>query len=157
MAAAVDGLAKGPEVRGEIRRKIEHRLVTARLDLFRGSVPRVNRLARRRLGPGKLQLDEICLVGFGEQSIGEVSAVEQRRHVAKRRGADNQHPRRPLLHELCDLKHAHPQERIEQNRQHGDHEQRPPVAQLVAYLAGKDQLDVRESHEAAAKPWADAS
>ena len=43
---------------------------------------------------------------------------------------------------LRDLEEAHPQQRIEQQRQHEDHEQRPPIAQLVADLAEQDQPDV---------------
>ena len=41
-----------------------------------------------------------------------------------------------------DLQQAHPQQRIEQDRQHRDHEQRPPIAQLIADFAGENQFDV---------------
>src|SRR4051812_28428558 len=60
---------------------------------------------------------------------------------------DHQHLGLTLSHELRKLKHAHPQQRIEQQRQHGDHEQRTPIAQLVANLASVNQSYVAPIHQ----------
>ncbi len=72
--------------------------------------------------------------------------VDQAGLVGQFFGADDEHLRRMLADELHDLEHARAEQRIEQERQHGDHEQRPTVAQLVAHLALEDQLDVGPVH-----------
>ena len=64
---------------------------------------------------------------------------------------DHQDSRRLFLHELGDLEHAHPQQRIEQNRKDRDHEQRAPVAQLIANFLHEYPLDVGKAHGAGVK------
>ena len=55
--------------------------------------------------------------------------------------------------ELRHLEHAHAQQRVEQQRQHGDHEQRAPIEELIAYLAAEDESDVGPVHGASHKPY----
>ena len=94
----------------------------------------------------KCSSSSVALLRIGEQPRGELLVLEQRRQVGQLLGPHHQHPRRLLLHELRDLEQAHPQQRIEQDRQHHDHEQRPPIAQLIADLAGENQFDVGQVH-----------
>ena len=68
--------------------------------------------------------------------------VHQRRQTRHVGPADDQNPAGVLVHELRDLDEAHPQQRIKQDRQHRDHEQRAPIAQLIAHFAKQNQLDV---------------
>ena len=107
-----------------------------------GSAARSPRAARRA---ANVTSSSRAFSGSLNSAAAKLVVLEQRRQVAEVPAADDQHLRRLLLHELRDLQEAHAQQRIEQDRQHEDHEQRAPVAQLVADLAGEDQFDVADS------------
>src|SRR3954471_4340446 len=61
-------------------------------------------------------------------------------------GSDHNDLRFTLSEKLRQLENAHAQERIQEQWQHRDHEQRPPIAKLIANLAGVDQTYVAPRH-----------
>src|SRR6185312_8420142 len=68
------------------------------------------------------------------------------RRLGQPLGPDHLHPRGVFADELQNLEHAHAQQGIKQQRQHGDHEQRAAIAELIAHFAVQHQLDVGPSH-----------
>ena len=120
---------------------------------FRPEIGR-RRAGRRLLLGGKMQFEQACPAGIAEQPHGELPVLKQGGLRGQAAGPHHQHSRGLLLHELRNLQHADAQERIEQDRHDGDHEERPPIAHLVANFPPQNQLDVAESHRAAAKPQA---
>ena len=80
--------------------------------------------------------------------------VAQEGRLGRQVGRAQHHDRPRLLAEQeRNLHHADRQAGIEQQRQDDDHEQRPPVANLVANLAVKDQADVSSSSWGGRQPF----
>ncbi len=88
--------------------------------------------------------DRVIPVGkqFGRESI----VFYQRRQFRIVGRADDAHSNRVLAHEWQNLEETHAQQRIQQQRQDGDHEQRAPIAQLIANLTSQDEFDLRPVH-----------
>src|SRR3954465_1506568 len=61
-------------------------------------------------------------------------------------GSPPGHPRFTLSEKLRQLENAHTQEWVQEQRQYRDHEQRPPIAKLIANLAGVDQTYIAPTH-----------
>ncbi len=157
LGLAADGLAEGVEPAGEVGREIQRRFVLARLHLAIGLGPRVGPRFVRLPAARRAQSAVRAAAPAPDRrttSAANCSFSNSGGRSAQVPGAHHQHPRRLLLHELRDLQQAHPQQRIEQDRQHRNHEQRPPIAELIADFAGQDQFDVGEGHGLGAKPQA---
>ena len=142
----VKRIAQLRQPRGEFGRKHDHGLVLPfgqGLPLGRGGFTIRGRF--RRQG-AELQLQQPGSLGTRKQAGRKLVVVHQRRQAVRRRQAEDQDLRRSLAHELRHLQKAHAQQRVEHQRQHRDHEQRPPIAQLIANLALEDQLDLGPVH-----------
>ncbi len=86
----------------------------------------------------ELQLQHIWFFWIVDMA-GQLSLIDQGRQVGTCIFvADDQDLAGMLAEELSDLKEADAQQRVEEDGQHGDQEQRAAVAQLIAHLAAKD-------------------
>ena len=91
----------------------------------------------------------IDLIQVIEQIGRKLPVLKQPRRVrtlSQWLAAHHQHLRLALAQELRKLEHAHPEQRVQQQRQHRDHEQRTPIAQLIANLAAVNQSYVAPRH-----------
>ena len=135
-------VAKSLQPFGKIGREINHHVVVGRLHPLAALIVDRNMgsVAGNSSRPLAIDLQQVRIDVLVEPLRSEMIVVDQRRQAGHVGPAHDQHPAGMLLHELRDLHEAHAQQRVEQQRQHRDHEQRAPIAQLVANFAEAESV-----------------
>ena len=101
----------------------------------------------RRFGRHEMQVElSDFAVRICEQMGRKLRILEQMWWIGHVVWANHRHVHRSPTTELHHLREADSHERVEQDGQHEDHEQRAAIAQLVADLSAKNQPDVGEIH-----------
>ena len=155
--------SKVDQPRGKVRRKDEHHVISLLVERvanvgrrgaagfdslgccrFAGRSRRLRfcGLAGSGFGGGgrfaEVDTQQFCPLGlFAKQSGGEMMIFDQGGQARRGGQVDDQHPGRLFAEELRDLKEAHAQQGVEQQRQHRDHEEGAAVAELVADFASR--------------------
>jgi hypothetical protein len=102
----------------------------------------IERRRRRAIGDDR-QLGGVIRV---LKIVGDKPVSVQQRRIRQVVGAEHHHGARLLREGDRHGHHRDAEHRVQQQRQHGDHKQRPPVAELVAHFSQKDELDVAPVH-----------